>query len=280
MHLRKHLKKAKKRGFAVGQFNFSTMEQMKGIVRAAKESQVPVILGTSGGESKFLGLNEAVALRNVLRKEHSEIFLNLDHGFDLDWIRKAIKAGYDMIHFDGSDLPLEENIELTKKVVKMAKKKRIVVEGEVGKVGGGSNMHEGAPEKKEVLTSSETLAKFISETKVDLCAFSIGNIHGVYTEMPEINFNRLSEINQKTSVGLVMHGGSGISNEDLKSSIGKGVVKVNINTELRDVWRKEIERSFSENPNTITPYKLFERIPEVTYKKTKEKINIFYENNF
>ncbi len=275
-----HLERAKREGFGLGQFNFSTLEQMKGIVRAAKEKNVPVILGTSGGESRFFGLKEAVALRDVLREEYSKIYLNLDHGKDLDWIKRTIDAGYDMIHFDGSDLDLEENIEKTKKVVAMTKGKNIVVEGEVGKVGGGSNMHEGAPESQENLTSTENIAKFISETKVDLCAFSIGNVHGVYTEMPDLDFSRLTEISENTSVGLVMHGGSGITKEDIKKSIQKGVVKVNVNTELRNEWRREIERSFEENKDTVTPYKLFKNLPNVTREKVKEKINIFYENSF
>ena len=279
MSLKENLEKAKNERWALGQFNFSTVEQMKGIVEAAKEKNVPVILGTSRGESQFLGLKEAVALRDVLREKHSDIYLNLDHGRDIEWIKKAIEAGYDMIHFDGSDLPLEKNIEKTKEVVSMVAGKDIVIEGEIGKVGGGSNMHEGAPKEQKDLTSTETLVKFISETDVDLCAFSIGNVHGVYTQMPELDFDRLTDISEKTDIGLVMHGGSGISTTDLKTSIKKGVVKVNVNTELRNEWRKEIERSFNENPNTVTPYKLFKEVSTVISKKTKEKINIFYENS-
>ena len=274
-----NIKKAKKEKFAIGQFNFSTLEQMRGVVDAAEESQVPVILGTSEGESRFLGLKEAVALRDVFREQYPEIYLNLDHGRDLDWVKKAIDAGYDMIHFDGSKLPLDENIKKTKKVVEMAGEK-VVVEGEVGHVGGASNVHEGAPKGVENLTSTKKIAKFISRTKVDLCAFSIGNVHGVYTEMPKLNFDRLTEISETTDVGLVMHGGSGIDDDDIRRAIDKGVVKVNVNTELRNEWRDEIERSFNKNRDTVTPYKLFENLPSVTRKKVKEKINIFYENNF
>ncbi len=278
MKLINHLEKARKEGWALGQFNFSTVEQMKGIVRAAAHCDVPVILGTSTGESKFLGLKEAVALRDVMREIYPYIYLNLDHGKDLNYIRKAIDVGYDMIHFDGSELPLEENIEKTKKVIDMAKGK-IVFEGEIGKVGGSSNFHEGRPESKEDLTSVETLVKFISETQVDLCAFSIGNVHGVYSEMPNLDFKRLEEIREAVSLGLVMHGGSGISEEDIRKSIENGVVKVNVNTELRKVWREEIERSFANNKNEATPYILLSSVSEVIFRKTKEKINIFYENN-
>lgn len=276
--LKNHLEKAKKEKFALGQFNFSTLNQLKGIVKAAKEKQVPIILGTSGGESRFLGLEEAVALRDVLRKKYSEIYLNLDHGKDLEWVEKAIAAGYDMIHFDGSRLPLEENIKKTKKAVEMAKQKDLVVEGELGRVGGSSSIHENVPQKQKNLTSTKTLVKFISETGIDLCAFSIGNVHGVYSKAPELHFDLLDEISRKSSVGLVMHGGSGIKDSDIKKSIKKGVVKVNVNTELRKVWRDEIDRSFEKNPKEVTPYKLLSKVAEKTSKKTKGKINIFYED--
>jgi len=278
MKLKKHIEEAKKGKWALGQFNFSTLEQLKGIVKAAKDSEVSVILGTSRGESEFVGLKEAVALRDVLRKDYSEIYLNLDHGRDLDWVEKAIEAGYDMVHFDGSDLPIEENIKKTKKVVKMAEGKALV-EGEVGKIGGSSSVHKGAPEEQKDLTSVETLVKFISETAVDLCAFSIGNVHGVYTDMPELDFNRLTEMNKRLETGLVLHGGSGLKAEDVKRAIREGVVKVNVNTELRKVWRDEVERALKSEPEEITPYKLFSNLSEVVRKKTEEKINIFYENN-
>ena len=219
-------------------------------------------------------------MRDVLREKHPDIYLNLDHGKDLDWIKKAIDAGYDMIHFDGSKLPLDENIEETRKVVELARERGVVVEGEVGHVGGASNVHEGAPKGEKNLTSSETLAKFISQTKVDLCAFSIGNVHGVYSEMPELDFDRLNKISESTEIGLVMHGGSGISDEDVKKSIEKGVTKVNVNTELRNEWRREIERSLEEDKDSVTPYKLFNNLSKVTSKKVKEKIDIFYENSF
>lgn len=278
MNLINYIEKAKKQNWALGQFNFSTMEQMKGIIAAAHKENVPVILGTSEGESRFFGLKEAVALRDVMREEYSEVYLNLDHGKDLKWVEKAINAGYDMVHFDGSDLSLEENIFKTKTVVNLAKAKSIVVEGEIGKVGGSSSIHNKAPEKQKDLTSTQTLVKFISETGIDLCAFSIGNIHGVYNQAPELDFDLLDEINKKSVVGLVMHGGSGIKDEDIRKSIKKGVVKINVNTELRKVWRDEIDRSFQANPDEVTPYKLFSKVTEEIYKKTTEKINIFYEN--
>src|SRR3989344_3024412 len=135
-NLKYYLNKAYKEKWAVGQFNFSDFSQVKGIVQAAQNLRTPIILGTSEGESKFVGLQEAVAIRNVLRKETGlPIFLNLDHGKSPEYLKEAILAGYDMVHFDGSKLPLEENIKITKKVVSFAKTRGIVVEGEVGRFG-------------------------------------------------------------------------------------------------------------------------------------------------
>src|SRR3989338_11655204 len=134
--LKYYFKKAYKEKFAIGQFNFSTFEQVKGIVAAAQNLKSPIILGTSEGESKFVGLQEAVVLRNMLRnKTGLPIFLNLDHGKSFEYLREAILAGYDMVHFDGSKLPLEENMKTSKKVVAFAHKKGVIVEGEIGKIG-------------------------------------------------------------------------------------------------------------------------------------------------
>ncbi|MBI3559364.1 class II fructose-bisphosphate aldolase, partial [Candidatus Gottesmanbacteria bacterium] len=131
-----YFKKAQKEHWAIGQFNFSDFSQVKGIVEAAKKLHAPIILGTSEGESKFFGMKEAVAMRDVLRKETGlPIFLNLDHGKSFEYLKEAINAGYDMVHFDGSKLTLEENIATSKKMVSFAKKKGAVVEGEIGRIG-------------------------------------------------------------------------------------------------------------------------------------------------
>src|SRR3989338_3512597 len=150
--LKYYFKKAYKEKFAIGQFNFSTFEQVKGIVAAAQNLKSPIILGTSEGESKFVGLTEAVAMRDALRKKTGlPIFLNLDHGKsfsakgglasgeEYSYIKEAIMAGYDMVHFDGSKLSLEENIKISKQVVRYAKWRGVVVEGEVGRIGTDSS---------------------------------------------------------------------------------------------------------------------------------------------
>ena len=139
-NIKYYLKKAQEEHFAIGQFNFSDFSQMRAICDAGAALKSPIILGTSEGESKFFGLEEAVAIRDVLRKKTGlPIFLNLDHGKSFEYLKEAIDAGYDMVHFDGSKLPLEENIKITKEVVKYAKNKGVTVEGEVGRIGTDSS---------------------------------------------------------------------------------------------------------------------------------------------
>ncbi len=274
-NLKEFLKKARREGRAVGQFNFSSMEQLQGIARAAKELQVPVICGTSTGEASFFGIEEAVALVKVIRKkEKVSLFLNFDHGKDLETLKKAIDVGYDMVHFDGSHLSLEENIQTVKKIVSYAKKKGIVVEGEISKISGKSAVFKEKMEEVS-LTSLEKVVRFIKETGVDCIALDIGNVHGIYAEAPRLFPERVDSLLESTSCFVVLHGGSGIEERDIQDVIKRGVVKVNINTELRSAWREELYRILSEKPDEIVPYKVLPFARDAVYEKVKEKINLF-----
>src|SRR5437667_2419518 len=162
--LKHYLQKAYSEHWAIGQFNFSTFEQVKGIVAAAAALKSPIILGTSEGESKFVGLQEAVAMRDVLRKKTGlPIFLNLDHGKSFDYLKEAIAAGYDMVHFDGSKLLLEENMKISKEVVKFVGWKGVMVEGEVGRFGTDASRvyTEKFEIKEEDLTKPEDAANYL-----------------------------------------------------------------------------------------------------------------------
>ncbi len=275
MKLKNYLKKAQKEKWAIGQFNFSTLEQLRGILAAAESLKSPVILGTSEGESKYLGLKEILALVEISKTEYKiPIFLNLDHGKNLEWIKQAIDYGYSAVHFDGSELPLEKNIKYAKKVVDYAHKKGVLVEGELGCIKGESKTHKRkAKIEKKDLTSLEQVKKFVKETKVDSLTIAIGNIHGTYTGMPKLDFERLKEINKKTTVPLVLHGGSGISKTEVKKAIKFGIVKVNINTELRAVWKKTLKTILETQE--IKPYKILPQVQKAVQKKVEEKINLF-----
>ncbi|MEA3453270.1 MAG: class II fructose-bisphosphate aldolase [Patescibacteria group bacterium] len=272
--LKYHFKKAGKKKRAIGQFNFSTLEQLKGIVVAAKETKTPIILGTSEGEVKFFGMEEAILLRDRYRKDFPHIYLNLDHGKDIKLIRRAIHLGYDCIHHDGSKLPFIENIKKTKKIVKYAHKKGVLVEGEIKSIKGGSKTHKGVLKfKKQEFEDVIQAKEFVQKTKVDSLAINIGNVHGTYNKPIRLNLALLKEINKNIPVFLVLHGGSGTKQTDIKKSIKNGIVKININTELRLVWKKSFQKALKQK--TIKPYEMLKPVILAIEKKTKEKLRLF-----
>lgn len=284
-NLKYYFTKAQKEKWALGQFNFSTDSQLKGIIAAAEKLKSPVILGTSEGESIFFGLEEAAAMRNVFRKQaRPPVFLNLDHGKSLDYLKEAINAGYDMVHFDGSRLPLEENINAAKQIVKYAGRKGVLVEGEVGMFATDSSKlyKEKFEIKEELLTNPKEAVEYIDKSKADLLAVSIGNFHGIESsgQNPHLLLNRLAEIERTVkNAFLVLHGGSGIPEEDIKQAIGLGIVKININTEIRMAFTQNLRNSLQENPEEITPYRYLQNSIEAVQKIVEEKIKLFRSIN-
>lgn len=281
----KILKAAQKGKWAVGQFNVSNRETLKAIFGAARKLKSPVIIGTSEGESKFLGLRETRALVSLFEEETGvPAILNLDHAKSFDYIKKAIQAGYDSVHFDGSHLPLSQNIALTKKVVKYAVKFRVLVEGEVGVIPGSSKILKKIPKTRlEDLTDPISARKFVDKTGVDSLAINIGTFHGMAASgrNPHINIARLREIKEvlKERVFLVLHGGSGTPKEDIKKAIKIGIVKININTELRNAFTGSLRKKLKENIRETTPYKYLPGTIEAVQKVVEGKIKLFGSNN-
>jgi ketose-bisphosphate aldolase len=228
--LKYYFKKAEREKWAIGQFNFYSLEILEAIIKAARDLKSPVILGTSERQSKITGLKKAVALVKRYRKKLKHpIFLHLDHGRSFNYIRKAIDAGYDSVHFDGSGLPLKDNIKITKKVVNYARNRKIPVEGEFDAIGAVDS-------KKGVFTKPSVALRFLKETRVDSLAVTIGNLHGITASgvNPKLNLKRLKEIKKVTGrTPLVLHGGSGTRQGDIKEAIRLGVVKINIGTEIK-----------------------------------------------
>ena len=275
--LRYYLKKAEKEKWAMGQFNFSNLKILEAIIRAAVKLKSPIILGTSEGESKAIGLKKAVVLIEAYKKETKlPIFLNLDHGKSFGYIKKAVDAGYEAVHFDGSGLPLKENIKETKKIVKYAEKFGVlVVEGEVGVIGNVSKV-------KEISTDPQAAFKFVKETKVDSLAVAVGNLHGIRRSgiNPNLNLEKLKEIKKKTGIiPLVLHGGSGTLKKDIKEAIKLGIVKINVNTELRMAYTNALKKSLKKSPKEITPYKYISEAGAAVQKVVEEKIKIFGSSN-
>jgi len=276
MNLKKYFKKAQKEKWAIGQFNFSTLEQLRGIFSAGKRMQSPIILGTSEGECNYLGFEEILALFEITKMKYGikEVFLNLDHGKSFELVKRAIDFGYSLVHFDGSFLSFEENIKQTKKVVEYAHRKGVLVEGELGYIEGESRAFLTKTNIQEKnLTDPEQIKEFVRKTKVDCLAISIRNIHGIYKKMPKLDFERLKEIKEKTNVFLVLHGGSGIPRKEIKKAIKLGIVKININTELRIVWKNSFKRK------GIKPYEILPYTIKSVQKKVEDKIKLFGSKN-
>ncbi len=274
-NLKYYLNKAKENKFALGQFNFCTLEQLKGISSASKEVRAPIVCGTSGGEIDFIGMEEAIALVHIIRRRMNiPVFLNLDHGKDLSIIKKAVDLGYDSVHFDGSALSFEKNIELTKKVVSYAKKRGVLVEGEVAKIEGRSIFNE---EKSHtpILTSMEKIVRFTKHTRVDSIALDVGTLHGVYSDSPKIHFERIDRAVKETDSFVVLHGGSGVTDNDTKEAIRRGAVKININTDLRIAWRDALHKKMIDDPKEVIPYNILPAVEDAVRLKTKEKIILF-----
>ena len=284
--LKFYLQKAKKEKFAIPQFNFSDYTQLKAIVETAVKMNAPVILGTSEGESKFFGIDEAVALRNVLRKKlNAPIFLNLDHGKSFEYLKQAANAGYDMIHFDGSKLPMEENIKISKEVVTYGRKRGILVEGEIGKLGtDASRLYTEKFEiKEEDLTKPEEAVDYLKEAKVNLLTVSIGNFHGIDISGtdPNLRLDLFKSIKEAiaSKAMMVLHGGSGVPEEDIKKAIQLGIVKININTESRVAYSSALRKFLTENPQEVVPYKFLISAKEAMAKVVEQKINLFGNAN-
>lgn len=275
------MKKAQEGKYTIGQFNASTDEQIRAIVEVAKDLKSPIIIGTSESERKFIGTKQAVALVESWKKETSlPIIINADHGKTFESVKQAVDAGYSAVHFDGSELPFEENIKITKQVVDYAKEKNknILVEGELGYLRGGSEIHGKIEIKPEDLTKPEQAKEFVEKTGIDSLAVVVGNIHGVESDMenPPLFLDRLEEIQKAVpDTFLVLHGGSGTPEEDIKKAIKLGVVKININTELRIAYSDALEEEIKEHPDEVKPYKILASAVEETKKVVKKKIDLF-----
>lgn len=259
--LRQAIAEAENKGVAIGHFNISDIVGFWGVIKGAKAAGVPVIIGVSEGERDFIGVNQVVVLVKSLRAEGYPVYLNADHTYTFERVKEAIDAGFDAVIFDGAKLSFEENARITKQCVEYARSvnPEIVVEAELGYIGSGSKVLDEIPEgvSLENLTTGEESARFVGETGIDLFAPSVGNIHGMLRNAPEprLNIERIREIREKAGVPLVLHGGSGTSDEDFQNAIKAGIGIVHINTEIRVAYQQALKKFLDEYPDESAPYK-------------------------
>jgi ketose-bisphosphate aldolase len=275
---------AEKNGVAVGHFNVSNLTTLKGVVAAAQGLNVPVIIGASEGERKFLGDHQLAALVRSFREDTGlSIFLNADHTHSLEAAVAAAKAGFDAIVFDLSALPFEENIRQTKEAICVLKKINpdILIEGEIGDIGTGSQIHDTIPDLSAGLTSPEQAKRFVDATGVDILAPAVGNMHGMSASMvhgnvkKRLDLKRISEIKAATGSLITLHGASGTNDDDLRKAIAAGINIIHINTELRVAWRQSLDKSLSEHPNEVVPYKILPPVVDAIRRVALSRLKLF-----
>ncbi len=273
--LRTLLDAAEQGKYAVGAFNCNNMEIVQAIVEAADELRSPVILQASQGAIKYAGLHYVVGLAKLAAEQASvPVALHLDHGTDYNTVIACIRAGFTSVMFDGSQWPKEENIARTKEIVKVARAVGVSVEGEIGKIGGVED-DIAVDERDAMLTPVADAIEFYEATGVDALAMSFGTAHGHYKLPPKLALDRIEEVHNRTGAYLVMHGGSGVPEDDVRKGIALGIRKVNIDTELREAFLGEIRAQLAAKPNEIDPRKIFAPAKNVLKEKLKEKITLF-----
>lgn len=281
--LKEYIKEAGENGTAIGHFNISNIEALHGIYNAAKKLNLPVIIGVSEGEEDFIGREEVASLVKTIRERDSyPIFLNADHHYSFESVKSALLAGYDAAIIDAVKLPMEENIALTKKCVDFAKElgekegRDIFIEAELGFIGQSSKLLDKIPEGvgEETMTKPEDAKNFVEQTGVSFLAPSVGNIHGmVKGGNPRLDIQRIKAIKEACGAPLVLHGGSGIADEDFINAIKAGIDIVHINTEIRVAYKDALQKFLNENPNEVAPYKFLksgvDAIEKVVYNRLK-----------
>ena len=234
---------ARKGGYAVPAFNAENLEMVQAIVAAAEKMKSPVMIQTTPSTVKYLTLRQAVAMVKAEAEAASvPVALHLDHCESYEDVMAAVEAGYTSVMIDGSKLPYEENIAVTKKVVEDAHKAGVTVEAELGTVGGKEDGHSA----EIAYTDPAEALDFFSKTGVDIFAVAIGTAHGFYKGEPKLNFELLEKLAEKIEAPLVLHGGSGVPDEMIKRTISLGINKVNYATELRAAMTKAVREALTD----------------------------------
>ena len=293
--LKQILNKANKGNYAVGAFNINNMEIVQAVIRAAAAQKAPVILQTSEGALAYAGIDYLKCLAQTAAKEKVPVVLHLDHGRDLDLIKKCIKAGWTGIMYDGSHLPFEENIRNTKKVVQWAHAKGAGVEAELGTIGGAE---EKIIARQIIYTDPDAAVEFVKKTKVDALAIAIGTSHGAYKfeGKERLDLHLLKTIKERLGMPLVLHGASGVPawlvtqaarygaelgkpegvpDEQIKMAVEYGINKINTDTDLRLAFDAAVRKFLAEKPQDFDPRHILAPARELIQQIVEQRIKLF-----
>lgn len=246
---------AQKGNYAVGAFNVENMEMVMAVIAAAEEKKSPVIMQTTPGTVKYAGLDYYLAnVRAAAERASVPVAMHLDHGNSFELAMEAYRVGYTSIMIDGSKLPFEDNIALTKSVTDAVHPGHIPVEGELGKVGGKEDDLDNG-EDEQPFTDPQEAKEFVERTDVDSLAVGVGTSHGIYKGTPKVNVDVLSNIRKVVDVPLVLHGTSGVPDEQVTECVRRGICKVNYATDLRIAFSKGLKGFLHDNPDAFDPKK-------------------------
>ena len=277
-NIRQLLKQADDGKFAIPAFNYSDEWELYGIVAAAEELRSPIIIATIGQVTQAHGFEYLSSLGNIIAKRASVPIVNhLDHCIDEEKCKQAIDAGYRSVMIDGSPLPLEDNMALTRTIVEYAAPHGVAVEAEVGRIC-GSNA-EGTYTGKDFLVELESAVKMAQCADIASLAIGIGTAHGFYEEKPELNFKRLCEVNEAIDTPLVLHGCSGLPAEDVQKAIQLGINKVNIGTQLHYAYLQELQAVLKRDPETTSIITTMKPVVERVKHQVMECIKMCMSDN-
>lgn len=267
--------KADREGYAVGAFNANNMEIVQAIIEAAEKEKSPVIMQASQGAIKYAGLEFITGMVKIASEEASvPVALHLDHGTDFDQVVKCIRSGFSSVMYDGSKLPLEENIAITNKVLDIARPIGVSVEAELGKIGGTEDLVH-VEDKDAVFTDPQEAQEFVKQTGIKSLAIAIGTAHGQYKGEPKLDFERLVKIKGLTKIPLVLHGSSGVPDESVQKAIKLGICKVNIDTNIREAFVWKMREVIKNSPDEIDPRKILGPARDAAVEIIRQKIRVF-----
>lgn len=266
---------AQKNMYAVGAFNTNNIEITQAIVKAAEAKKAPILIQISAGALKYAGAEflpmlvaKAATLASV------PIAIHLDHGPSFESVMTCLRVGFTSIMRDASKLPYDENVAEVRKVVDACHAIGIPVEAEIGKIGGAEE-HVVVSEREALMSDPDECARFVDDGGFDFLAVAIGNAHGFYKGDPKLDFNRLEAIRDRVSVPLVLHGASGIPDNQITMAVERGICKINIDTEIRNAFIRTMQKFTAENPDQIDPRKVFAPCIDAMQAVVEHKIDIF-----
>ena len=276
VHIKEIIKKAQVGKYAVGAFNTFNLETTLAIVRAAEKKDSPVIIQITESTIKYAGLKNIFSIiKTISNNSKVPVAVHLDHGKSLKIIKKCIKLGFSSVHFDGSELSYKNNLKLTLKTAKYANKRGVWVQGELGNILGKKDINQkNLKDIEKYLTDPEEAQEFVKQTKINTFAPSVGTLHGMYKGKEKINQELLKKISGKIKLPIVLHGASGVSDNDIQQAIKNGVRIINIDTRLRKEFTQTLKQTL-KGSKEIDPRKILTPEIKAIQKAVEEKITLF-----